>query len=99
MDTAINPDSWTGDMPLNALVTLECQNRPDQLPFIVRQMRQNKVMMMIRLSCLVNAQWHLSGNQTRDGMQKKDFSNASILRHPSKDPLVGWTLGWQGTSL
>ena len=30
----LSPESWTGDMPLNALVTLDCYNRPDQMPFI-----------------------------------------------------------------
>ena len=29
-----HPDSFTGDLPTNSIVGLECSNRPDQLPFI-----------------------------------------------------------------
>ena len=85
MDMAISPDSWTGDMPLNALVTLDCYNRPDQLPFInaTNQAKQSHDDDQIVMPCKCPAAFEWKSNQ---GWNAEERLQQRIHLEASKDP-------------
>ena len=85
MDMAINPDSWTGDMPLNALVTLECHNRPDQLPFInaTNEAKQSHDDDQIVMPCKCPAAFEWKANR---GWNAEERLQQRIHLEASKDP-------------
>ena len=92
MDTVISPDSWTGDMPLNALVTLDCYNRPDQLPFInaINEAKQGHDDDQIVMPCKCPAafEWKLNrGWNAEERLQQRIHLEASKDPHLWDGPL------------
>ena len=85
IDMAITPDSWTGDMPLNALVTLDCYNRPDQLHFInaTNQAKQSHDDDQIVMPCKCPAAFEWKSNQ---GWNAEERLQQRIHLEASKDP-------------
>ena len=85
MDMAISPDSWTGDMPLNALVTLDCHNRPYQLPFInaTNEAKQSHDDDQIVMPCKCPAAFEWKANR---GWNAEERLQQRIHLEASKDP-------------
>ena len=91
-DMVLSPESWTGDMPLNALVTLDCYNRPDQTPFInaINEAKQGHDDDQIVMTCKCPAafEWKLNrGWNAEERLQQRIHLEASKDPHLWDGPL------------
>ena len=98
----ISPEYFTGDMPLNAFVGLECSNRPDQMPFInaINEAKQqhDDDQIVMTCKCPPAFEWRMN-----HGWDAEDFSNESILKNLrihtyEMDPWVKRQKAWRETS-
>ena len=83
MDVVGNPAYFTGDLPPNSIVGLNCENRPDQAPFInaINEAKRNRDddQIVIPCKCPAAFEWKLN-----HGCAEKDFNSVHI--EESKDP-------------
>ena len=75
------PDSFTGDLPDNSIVGLDCSNRPDQLPCItaINEAKQSHDDDQMIMTCKTPGafEWRMN----HGWMLKIDFSRESILKN------------------
>ena len=91
-DMVLYPEHWTGDMPLNALVSLDCYNRPDQMPFInaINEAKQGHDDDQIVMTCKCPAafEWKVNrGWNAEDRLQQRIHLEASKNPHLWDGPL------------
>ena len=81
----LRPEHFTGDMPLNALVGMECSNRPDQMPFInaINEAKQSHEDDQIVMTCKCPAAFEWRMNQ---GWNAEERLQQRIHLEESKDP-------------
>ena len=80
-----HPDSFTGDLPTNSLVGLECSNRPDQLPFInaINEAKQSHDDDQMIMTCKTPGAFEWKLNQ---GWDAENRLQQRIHLEESKDP-------------
>ena len=85
VEMVLSPEHFTGDMPLNALVGMECSNRPDQMPFInaINEAKQSHDDDQIVMTCKCPAAFEWKMNQ---GWDAEERLQQRIHLEESKDP-------------
>ena len=85
VEMVLSPEHFTGDMPLNALVGMECSNRPDQMPFInaIDEAKQSHEDDQIVMTCKCPAAFEWRMNQ---GWNAEERLQQRIHLEESKDP-------------
>ena len=80
-----HPESFTGDLPLDSVVGLECSNRPDQLPFInaVNEAKQSHDDDQMTMTCKCPSAFEWKLNHGRDAEERL---RQRIHLEESKDP-------------
>ena len=80
-----HPESFTGDLPMNSIIGLECSNRPDQLPFInaINEAKQSHDddQMIMTCKCPTAFEWKLN-----QGWNAEERLQQRIHLEESKDP-------------
>ena len=86
------PDSFTGDLPENSMVGLDCHNRPDQFPSIaaIDEAKQAHDDDQVIMTCKAPGAFEWRMNQ---GWNAENRLQQRIHLEESKDPpCVGWTI-------
>ena len=80
-----HPDSFTGDLPTNSIVGLECSDRPDQLPFInaINEAKQSHDDDQMIMTCKTPGAFEWKMNQ---GWDAENRLQQRIHLEESKDP-------------
>ena len=85
VEMVLSPEGFTGDMPLNALVGMDCYNRPDQMPFInaINEAKQGHDDDQIVMTCKCPAAFEWKMNY---GWNAEERLQQRIHLEASKDP-------------
>ena len=86
MEMVSNPEFFTGDLPLNSIVGLDCSNRPDQMPFInaineAKQLYDDDDQIVMTCKCPAAFEWKLN-----HGWNAEERLQQRIHLEESKDP-------------